>query len=230
MCGYIIWISVKKSAKERFSHWGEGDPAKWPWSTYAFASQLHWLVLQAKFHSELPFEPLIRVLARENVALRANSGVLYPRIESEADFYSPPVTLRQRVPLPWLTRKVQSVMQPSGRREGWGGRVELTDDPFLFFFCIKGIRKVDDFCVRLWHNGGPISSWLATYQLSRNFHWEGQACGGRGDCPEGAQFRQRLEGNAGYPARVTQRGLPAQPNMVVVLGGTSVQVFHYWKE
>lgn len=29
VCGYITWISVKKSVKERFSHWGERDPARW---------------------------------------------------------------------------------------------------------------------------------------------------------------------------------------------------------
>lgn len=35
-----------------------------------------------------------------------------------------------------------------GEGEGEGGRVQLTDDPF-FFFSIKGIHKVDDFCVRI---------------------------------------------------------------------------------
>lgn len=37
---------------------------------------------------------------RQTFALRANSGVLCPRAESEADFYSPPVTPGQRVPPP----------------------------------------------------------------------------------------------------------------------------------
>lgn len=74
---------------------------------------------------------------------------------------------------------------------GWadrGLRGACRVDGWSIFFSIKGIHKVDDFRVRIWHNGGPISSRLATYQLSPNFHWEGQACGGCGDCPEGAQF------------------------------------------
>lgn len=51
-------------------------------------------------NAELPFQPLKRVLAKANFALRANSSVLYQWAESEADFYSPAVTPRQRVPPP----------------------------------------------------------------------------------------------------------------------------------
>lgn len=51
--------------------------------------------------AQIPCEPLKRVLAREKLRSRGeNSGVLCPRAESEADFYSPPVTPGQRAPPP----------------------------------------------------------------------------------------------------------------------------------
>lgn len=74
----------------------------------------------------------------------------------------------------------------------------LVDGWSIFFSSIKGIHKVDDFCVRIWHNAGPISSRLATGQLSRNFHWDGEACGRCGVCPVGAQFGRIMSKTRGH--------------------------------
>lgn len=67
VCSYITWISVKKSVKERFSHWGGGTrrggrDVRMPWPV----SYIDWYRKQDS-NAQLPFEPPKRVLAKANL-------------------------------------------------------------------------------------------------------------------------------------------------------------------
>lgn len=101
MCSCITWMGVKKSGKERFSHSGWWGPSEVV-VTYVCPGQsvtLTGAVSTIPMHS-FPLSRLNVFWPRQTIALRANSGVLCPKAESEADFYSPPVTPEQRVPPP----------------------------------------------------------------------------------------------------------------------------------
>lgn len=101
VCSYISWISVKKSVKEEVLTLGGGVPGEVV-VTYVCPSQSFTLtgaISRIPTHS-FPLSRLNVFWPRQTFALRANSGVLCPRAESEADFYSPPVTPGQRVPPP----------------------------------------------------------------------------------------------------------------------------------
>lgn len=64
VCSYITWISIKQSAKERFSHlgWGAqrgGCDVRMPWPV----SYIDWC-RKHDSNALLPFEPPKRVLAK----------------------------------------------------------------------------------------------------------------------------------------------------------------------